>query len=409
MLKMPTALLVILCILAIAGGAQGTERIQRVETGLPIMEIGEQGPVQTENLATIEDRLVYYKVPGVSIAIIDNYQIAWSKSYGMLNNNGKTPATTSSVYQAGSVSKMITAAIVLHYVDEGVLALDRDVNEYMKSWQIPASEFTRGKPVTLRNILSHRSGLPSTNFSYDAEIGLPSIVQILRGEIPALNEPAVVGFVPESKYQYSNIGYVVVQQILEEVVGKPLAQIAQEVICEPLGMTRTTFNHPLPVEWQADEALPHSNEGKTLVPAQKSLARAQGGLMASAEDLAKFAVEIMKTTSGKSNLIFGQDMARQQLNGLAQVGPRDFGGIPFRVGLGSYVLDEHQDLSFMHLGVSYPGSEAVVVGFPSRGQGAVIMVNADNNTLLMLEILASLVNEYGWPSGDYCNPAKHGN
>lgn len=378
--------------------AQDRELIRRVETRLPMMAFGPEGPRQTETVASIEERLAHYKLPGVNIAVIDDYEVSWAKSWGKLNSIAETPASIESIYQIGSISKVVSAAIALHFVDRGLLDLDVDINTYLTSWCIPENEFIKKQAVTLRNLLSHRAGFPSTNFAHKSQ---PKLVQILNGEEPALNKPAIVDFVPGSKYQYSNIGYVVLQQLLQDVTGKSFEQLAQDIVFNPLGMSSATFLYPLSEYQRKNEALPHSANGETLQAVQSTPARAQGGMTSTATDLAIFAIEIMKANVGLPNVLFSQEISRQHFTPHAKLPEQEFGGLPFRIGLGIYLMDEGNDLSIMHLGSSYPGSEAILLGFPNRGQGAVIFVNGDNNTLMMLEILAALAREYNWPSGDY--------
>jgi CubicO group peptidase (beta-lactamase class C family) len=96
-----------------------------------------------KNSKRLSERMTHYKVPGVSIAVINDYKLEWSKPYGIIKTGGNKPVTTETYFQAASTSKLGMAAIVLHFVEKGILNLDEDVNTYLKSWKIPENDFTR--------------------------------------------------------------------------------------------------------------------------------------------------------------------------------------------------------------------------------------------------------------------------
>jgi len=286
-------ILAALSVLSCAGGrfdikhdARAGQRIREVEGGL--VEFRPDAPMAVPDSSarrlSLADRMEFYKIPGVSIAVIDGNRIDWAKGYGVLKAGGPEPVTSQSLFEAASTSKAVTAVMVLHLVQEGKLDLDEDVNTYLKSWRVPENDMTREKKVTLRLLLTHQSGLPATNFPYDDSIGVPTLVQVLKGESPAQNKPAVVETTPGSQWNYSNLGYVVIQQILEDACGKPFDSIAQEIVFRPLGMISSTFVYPLKKSLRDREAVPHDEEGLACEPGMRSNAVAQGGLMTTPTD-----------------------------------------------------------------------------------------------------------------------------
>jgi uridine kinase len=116
---------------------------------------------QTMNLL---DRMDYYHVKGVSLAVINDGKIDWADTYGIADVENGEKLTTNTLFQAGSISKTITALGILYLVQEGLLSLDEDVNKYLKSWRIPENNFTKNEKVTLRRILSHSAGLTVSGF-----------------------------------------------------------------------------------------------------------------------------------------------------------------------------------------------------------------------------------------------------
>jgi len=232
-----------LCIVSPAADeaqARLAERIAKVENGL--VEFNPAAvAVQASKGLTLAERMAFYKVPGVSIAVINDRRIEWVKSYGVLKAGGVAAVAADSLFEAASTSKAIVAVIVLGLVQEGKLDLDQDVNLYLKSWRVAENDLTRERKVTLRLLLTHCAGLPSTNFPYDDKGAPPTLLHVLKGEAPAGNKAAAVELLPGSQWQYSNIGYVVIQQLLEDVLGKPFAAIARERVFAPLAMASSTF------------------------------------------------------------------------------------------------------------------------------------------------------------------------
>src|SRR5215471_7426742 len=107
---------------------------------------------------TLPELLRRFHVPGVSIAVVKQYQVHWVKTYGVADVAAPAPVAPDTLFQAASISKPVTAFAVLRAVEAGKLSLDTDVNRYLTSWKVPENDFTRERPVTLRALLSHTSG-----------------------------------------------------------------------------------------------------------------------------------------------------------------------------------------------------------------------------------------------------------
>lgn len=376
------------------------QRIQNIENSLveftPQTDMFQVDSTRIKNLKRLSERMAHYKVPGVSIALINGFKLEWAKPYGIIKAGGDKPVTTGTYFQAASTSKLLTAAIALHFVEKGILNLDEDVNKYLKSWKIPENDFTRKQEVTLRLLLTHQAGLPSTNFLQKENEGDPTLVQVLKGESPAMNKPAVVEYVPGTKWQYSNIGFVVIQQVLEDISSKPFTRIAQETVFEPLGMTNSTFKYPLNPELQVNEAVPHDAEGIAREPAMPPTALAQGGLMTTPSDLARFAIELMRAYKGLSNRLLSQKMARKMFHKELDLDPRIF-GVPIGEGLGVFLRGKDENFVFAHPGSNFPGMNCWLLGYPETGRGAVIMTNGAKGEILALEIISAITMEYNKP------------
>jgi CubicO group peptidase (beta-lactamase class C family) len=343
---------------------------------------------------TIEQRMLDYKVPGVSLAIIDGNELVCTAAYGVLKAGTDKKVDSQSVFQAASTSKLITAAIVMHYVETGMLDLDTDVNQYLKSWKVPENEFTKTKKVTLRNLLTHQSGLPSTNFPYDRLGTSISLVDVVSGRSPAQNKPAIPVAEP-GNWQYSNIGYVLIQLVLEDRVDKPFAEIAEEVVFSPLKMTSTTFVYPLKKGWQDREAMPHGEDGIYAEPEMHPVAQAQGGLVTTPADLARFAIEIISAYQGKSGKIIDQKHTRLLLCKEIDLDPQMF-GMPIAEGLGVMLLQKGDHTIFLHPGSNQPGTNCWLIASAQTGKGAVVMTNGAMGEVLAMEIITAISREFTW-------------
>ncbi len=373
-------------------------RIRNVEDGLVEFKFGPQqddSPPQ-KNLG-LTDRMVFHNIPGVSMAVIDGNKIVWAKAYGVTSAETLTPANTDSLFEAASTTKLLVSTLVHHFVEKGQIDLDEDVNTYLKSWKVPENEYTEKRRVTLRLLLSHRSGLNRPEGGFSAEEGsAPTLVQVMNGEPPALNKGAVLEFVPGSKWQYSNLGYILVQLILEDTTGKSLSHLAEEIIFKPLGMFSSTLEYPLPKDWQTREIAPHDAEGAAHTPEMHPTAVAPGGLITTPSDLALLTIELMKAFQGSSDLVLKEETIRQMFHIEMDLDPSILGFVMGQ-GLGAFIWGDEENMSFGHPGDNFPGASSWLMGYPALGKGVVIMTNGAKGNLLALEILAALEEEYSWP------------
>ncbi|HEX5725752.1 MAG TPA: serine hydrolase domain-containing protein [Longimicrobiaceae bacterium] len=366
--------------------AEVAERIRRVESGLLTYHVvrGETAPP-----LTIEDRLRFYRVPGVSVAVINNGRIEWARGWGEAEAGSGVAVDTATLFQAASISKPVTAVAALRLVQAGRLGLDEDVNRWLRSWQVPDTPFTAAEKVTLRRLLSHSAGTTVHGFpGYAAGDTVPTVVQVLTGGPPANTRPVRVDTFPGSLWRYSGGGYTIVQLLLTEVTGRPFAELMREQVLEPAGMRHSTFAQPLPAERVGRAATAHRGDG-TAIPGKHHTypEQAAAGLWTTPSDLARLAIEVQRAYNGEAGRIVTPETARLMLT--PQVGPH---------GLGFQVNGEADSLWFEH-GGSNEGFRTYFAALARTGQGFVIMTNGANGTDLALEILRSISREYGLAAG----------
>jgi CubicO group peptidase (beta-lactamase class C family) len=364
-------------------GASGVEaRIARVENGLlrAIVIRGEPSGMR------LEDRMAFHKVPGVSIAVINGSRVEWAKGYGVMEAGTDGAVGPETLFQAASISKPVAALAALRTVEKGLVGLDEDVNSKLRSWKVPENEFTAAKKVTLRRLLSHTAGLTVHGFrGYASGEPVPTLPQVLDGVSPANSGPIRVDIVPGFRFRYSGGGYTVMQQLLIDLYDRPFPEIMKELVLDPLGMTRSTYEQPLAEVLLGQAAAGHRADGEPVKGLRHTYPEmAAAGLWTTPSDLARFAIEIMKARSGHQSRTISAATAEEML---APV----LGGY----GLGLTIRKEGRSWSFGHGGAN-EGFKCQLIAYPELGMGAAVMTNGDAGSDLGMEILRAISAEYGW-------------
>lgn len=230
------------------------ERIQQIEDGR-----------YTSDGRSIVKRMKAFNIRGLSIAVINNGEIEWARGYGVIESGSTQLVNTSTIFQAASISKPITALAVIRMVQDGMLALDEDVNQKLITWKVPESKYTIKEKVTLRRLLSHNAGTTIHGFrGYSAGEPVPNLLQVLQGVSPANSGPVIVKAIPGREFRYSGGGISIVQQLIVDVAGVSFPDFMRKTVLEPLNMKDSTFAQPLPIERSANAAVAHKKNGKPI-------------------------------------------------------------------------------------------------------------------------------------------------
>jgi CubicO group peptidase (beta-lactamase class C family) len=367
------------------------QHIQHIRNNIPRAIVIANEPVQKTTLA---ERMATLHVPGVSVAVIHSGQVEWARGFGVTQVDGP-PVTDETLFQAASISKPVTALAVLELVQSGVLDLDTDVNNYLKSWKIPDNEFTASHKVTLRELLSHTAGVTVDGFGgYSSKDLLPTLLQTLDGEPPANNKPVRVDQVPGSQWRYAGGGYVILRQILEDVTGESFDQLMQDKVLGRIGMAHSRFEQPLSPEHFAQAAMPANEDGRALKLGPRIYPElAPDGLWTTASDLAHYVVEVQRSLAGHPGSLLSAPTARLMLTPVRN-----------RWGLGPIVGDDDRHPYFTHSGGNV-GFISILAAY-NQGDGAVILTNGwgGGGYDLAIDLIRSIAREYNWP--DF-KPVRH--
>lgn len=369
-------------------------RIQSVENNLiPYV------PVKGFPGWNILDRMKYYNVPGVSIAVIKNYKIDWAKGYGLADTTNKNAVTISTMFSAGSISKLAMAVAAMKLVEGGKMALDSPVNNYLRSWKIAENDFTKKAPPTLRMLLSHSAGTTqSSYFGFTPDKApLPTIVEILSGAKSAETRAVIVNSEPGKEFRYSGGGSMIAQMALMDVSGQPFENLTQTILFDKLGMLHSTFAQPVPAKFASQTSWAYSEapwfKGMPYVYPQQAAA----GLYTTPTDLAKLFIDIQKSFVGKGNIL-GQAMAKQMLT--PQV-PVSDGGYKEEMGIGPFLIQrtDNKDPKGKYFEFTGVNAGFLAYGLASieGGNGVVVMLNSgDDVNGLGKEIRRAVAKVYGW-------------
>lgn len=333
-------------------------------------------------------------IPGVSIAIFDGGKIVKAEGYGLIEKGTHKLVSPKTRFQAASISKTVTSTAVLRLVEAGTLNLDEDVHLKLRSWKLPESSFSAKDKVNLRGILSHTAGLSVGGFpGYESRQPIPTLTQMLDGKKPA-NTPAVrVVATPGTAWSYSGGGYVLVRQLVQDVTQQSFSDFLDTTVLKPAGMNDSTFEQTGFQPWES-QASGHFSDG-SVMPGKWFIypELAPDGLWATPSDLARFAIMLQRSYQGAAESLLSQKTARLM-----------FTPVKDNSGLGTFLEGKDETLRFSHGGRNI-GFDSKLIAYAGSGQGAVIMINANDNSGMIDRIVKVIGEAYNWP--DYPRPIKN--
>lgn len=383
---------ILVLVIAVTSGSINTfgqskevlHKIKQVENNLhtPSSFVWKDSTLQGYN---IFDRMKLHNVPAVSIAVIENNKLVWAKAYGNANISESKLVDINTIFQAASISKSVNSLAIMKLVENNKLDLNKDIRSYLKTWALPANEFSKNKIITIKNLLSHTAGISVHGYrGYSREDKIPNINEILDGRLPANNDPIKPILEPNQKLQYSGGGTLITRKIIEDNINSDYRKLLSSSVLQPLHMRRSTFYAPFETN-EKNFASAYNKNGKAIQGKYHVYPEyAPDGLWTTATDLSKIIIEIQKSLKGENNSLLSQKLAVEMTTPVKD-----------NCSLGVYIREFGGDKYFYHTG-SNEGYSCVYIGGISNGRGVVVLTNSDNGEALYVELLASISRVYNW-------------
>jgi CubicO group peptidase (beta-lactamase class C family) len=343
---------------------------QKVSADEVLVSTPDYTSVQENLTAFIRKGMGEDNVKGLSLALVDGGQVVWSAGFGLSDEKNKIPATADTLYRVDSVSKVLTAVEIMRLAAQGKIGLDETLEEAIPGFSIH-SRFQDAKPITVRSLLAHHSGIPADYHQGMWVENAESLAQLTHD----LKQDYLVA-PPQSFYKYSDLDYSLLGRIIELKSRRPFAEAIRANLLEPLGMDSSTFDLNAAVRAQMSRGYQRGRETPPLylrdIPA--------GGMVSSANDMARF---LRFLFTGQPSLM-GQgvldSMYTEQYAGL----PLDFG---HHIGLGWMLnglgVDDSKTLAW-HDGDYVPYFCRVAL-FTKEKLGVVVLSNTAESRLLVEE------------------------
>jgi CubicO group peptidase (beta-lactamase class C family) len=342
-------------------------------------------------------------IPGVAVATIDNGETSFLGGFGLANLEQNRLVQSSTQFQLASISKSVTSWGILKLVEQGRLDLDAPVENYLRRWRLPPSEFDHAM-VTARRLLSHTAGISLPGFKgYNPKHPEPTLEQILQGDVPPLDDhqiqyaqdwneepdidreriPVCVQYPPGKESIYSGGGFTILELLTEEISGLSFTDFMQGGILDPLGMVNSSFayaqnTHP-------DFATPYNEQSEEL-PKYRLSAKAAGGLNSNVADLARFACAEMAGPNGEApgrGVISAESVALMCTPVLYS---ETIEGIDFYAAPGHYVFDIN-DARYVHHTGGNVGWRTVYANLPEMRAGFCALINSSLGNDLWMALL----------------------
>jgi serine beta-lactamase-like protein LACTB, mitochondrial len=324
-------------------------------------------------------------VPGLSIAIVTDGKLAWSKGYGMADLENSVRATPATVYRTASIGKTMTATAALQLVEAHKLDLDADIRSYCP--EFPPKQWK----ITPRNLLTHTSGIRHYGGPRDKEEQSSAVhyASVAAALAPFKDDSLL--FEPGTKYSYSTYGYDVLGCVIEGAAGVPFLDYMRSHIWEPCGMSNTRDDDPAALI--PNRAAHYTRGGGQLRNApmiDMSNRLPAGGYVTTAIDLAKFAEAVLANRL-VSQATFQKMITPNQLKS----GER----APYGFGWAVELEPWHEDTWAMH-GGSSPGASGMIALMPRHRYALIILMNLDDVPERgdIAEAITRLVLDFGPPS-----------
>jgi len=333
---------------------------------------GRQGPATREEAehlldAWIESVVAYDRLPGLSIAVVHDQDVVYAKGFGYADVERSVRATPATIYSVCSISKTFTAIAVMQLRDEGRLKLDDPVSRLLP-WMGVDGVAPELRSITIRELLRHTSGLPcEPDHTVWAD---PDSLDPSNAALVARAQQLRPSYPPDTRFNYSNLGYALLGQVVATVSGMEYGQYVREKIFEPLGLTSTTLGMPAD-QGQGKQATGYGRwpraGSRVVIDDRKMRAMAPArGLSSTVEDLEKFAMWQFRVLDGTDDRVLRRESLTEMQ--AAQWSDPEW-------GLGFAIWHVDGGVFVGHQG-GCPGYKSQIILSPEEKIAVVVMVNA---------------------------------
>ena len=265
----------------------------------------------------MQERMSQENAQGVSLYAMKNDGADTMLQWGYRDVENQLKVEENTLFHVGGMTGALTNFAVLRLANDGKIDLDTDVNEYMTSWQLPESKFTKTQPVTVRDLLLQKRGFKTISKpgGYVPGSKLPNLVQMLNGEAPSQEQPVKLVSNRNKSGNSSFYNTMILHQMLEDVHGKPFVDIMNEEVLQALNMTESTFSLPLTEEEASRAALGYDDQGNMIEGGRWLYPElAAAGLWCTPKDYARFVNHIIQAAKGQDNRYLSQELAQASIN-----------------------------------------------------------------------------------------------
>lgn len=327
--------------------------------------------------AIVPASLGSHDVPGAAVAIIRGGEVVWTGAYGLADREVGRPMTADAVFHTGSISKSVSSWGAMRLVEQGQVGLDDDLVGLLRE-VLPGAELPDGHPITLRKVLSHTAGagLGPIGFEYAPDGPVPSLRTALVRDLAFVR-------VPGTAFGYSNVGFDLVELLIEEVSGRPFAAYMEDEVVRPLGMDGASF------AWrEADRPrVPagHDLRGTPVAPYVYAT-KASGGLFATVGDVARFVAASVSTDRRPATDVLtgtGVEMLHEPVASIGGV----FGVVADAYALGHFVETLPDGRRAVWHGGQGNGWMTHFHAVPEAGDGIVILTNSQRSWPLISRVV----------------------
>ena len=308
-----------------------------------------------------------HAIPGLSLGVVKDNKLVFVQGFGYENLHSKKPVTKNTIFHLASISKTFVSTAIMQLVEQGKIDLDEKVTMYLPYFKMADMTY---KEVTIRQMLSHNSGMPNSNDyewtkpQYD-EKAIERFVKSLSKEKMELK--------PGEKFRYSNIAYEVLGDVIAKVSGKSFAEYQKENILNPSGMKKSSFLKPnyLPKNWASPHAMTLAQRPLNMYPYNRRHAPSST-MHSNAVEMANYAIMHLNKGTFNGEKILTKETYKSTWKTNVKI---DDGQLKkYNMGLGWFLGNFNNYTTVLH-GGSDDGFQAHFVLVPEKSIGVVVMVN----------------------------------